>query len=79
MCLPKEEGGLGVRSITEKNTSLLVKLLHCTSGESWPHWVWESQAGMPLDMIGNVRHSLVLPPVHPPALQKLLKREARGR
>ncbi|XP_071678659.1 uncharacterized protein [Lolium perenne] len=36
---PKNEGGMGVRSIADQNTCLLLKLLHrlhCVPGESWP-------------------------------------------
>ncbi|KAK1616369.1 hypothetical protein QYE76_021886 [Lolium multiflorum] len=56
VCRPKEEGGLGVRSIATQNACLLVKLLHrlhCATAESWPRWVWDSQAGVPLDMAGT--------------------------
>jgi hypothetical protein len=41
-----------VRSIADQNSCLLLKLLHrlyCAPGESWPRWVWDSQAGLPLD------------------------------
>jgi hypothetical protein len=57
VCRPKSEGGLGVRSIADQNTYLMLKLLHrlhCAPHESWPWWVWESQAGLPLDRDDSV-------------------------
>lgn len=55
VCRPKEEGGLGVRSIPTQNSCLLIKLLyrlHCATNESWPRWVWRAQAGLPLEIDG---------------------------
>jgi hypothetical protein len=56
VCRPKNEGGLGVRSIPTQNSCLLIKLLHrlhCATEESWPRWVWQAQAGLPLEIDGS--------------------------
>lgn len=55
VCRSKAEGGLGVRSLKDVNSCLLVKLLHrlhVAPSESWPRWVWSSLDGLPLDTPG---------------------------
>ncbi|CAN6345376.1 unnamed protein product [Urochloa humidicola] len=43
-CLPKEQGGLGIKNIAVQNQCLLLKLLHrlhCPSNSSWAGWIRE--------------------------------------
>lgn len=56
VCRPKEEGGLGVRSLPEQNACLQIELLHrlhVAPGASWPRWVWDVIGDAPLDSLGR--------------------------
>ncbi|GJN32817.1 hypothetical protein PR202_gb21348 [Eleusine coracana subsp. coracana] len=50
-CLPKKDGGLGVRDLSLQNTCLLLKLLHRvhdTTDSAWARWI-KAEFGGPLD------------------------------
>jgi len=50
-CLPKENGGLGVRDLSLQNTCLLMKLLHrahTATDSAWSRWL-ETEFGGPLE------------------------------
>jgi hypothetical protein len=43
VCHPKDEGGLGIRSLADQNRCLLIKLphrLHAVDDNPWARWVW---------------------------------------
>ena len=46
VCRPKEEGGLGVKSLSSKNECLQLKLIHqlySNASAPWPRWVWAAR------------------------------------
>ncbi|XP_071678540.1 uncharacterized protein [Lolium perenne] len=72
VCRSKEEGGLGIRSLSVQNGCLLTKLLHrlhCAQDESWPRWVWGCLDGLPLD---DAARSTSLSGTHWASLLRLL-------
>jgi hypothetical protein len=72
VCRSKAEGGLGIRSLSDQNTCLHLKLihrLHYSTDEPWPRWVWSCLAGMPID---SVRRSAMMCGSHWSSLLRLL-------
>jgi hypothetical protein len=48
VCRPKDEGGLGIRSLADQNQCLLIKLLHrlhIVDDNPWARWVWRAGFG----------------------------------
>jgi hypothetical protein len=48
VCRPKEEGGLGIRKLSDKNDCLQLKLvhrLHADPSAPWPRWAWATAIG----------------------------------
>jgi hypothetical protein len=63
VCRPKDEGGLGIRSLRDQNRCLLTKLLHrLHSGvdSPWARWVWRMIGERPLHKVS----ARVLPGTH---------------
>lgn len=66
ICLPKEEGGLGVNEIEKQNEALLLKNLHMffhKHDNPWVKLIWD-KALQKCKVIESYKESILLAPGH---------------